>query len=93
MVCFCNQHRPSQRDVDLLPKTGKGLSFSFTPEPGCAETTIEEVNATGVLYAKIDGVDHISVFPVGASLKQWHDAGTSSVWTQSLKSVVRKWGG
>ncbi|MBE6880618.1 MAG: RHS repeat-associated core domain-containing protein [Ruminococcaceae bacterium] len=38
---------PSQRDVDFYPKTGKGLSFSLIPKPGCVETTIEEVNELG----------------------------------------------
>ena len=81
---------PSQRDVDLFPITGKGLSFSTIPKPGAAKTTIEAINATGVVYAVPDGPNHVSVFPVGATLEEWHNAGSSSIWTEALKSVVVK---
>ena len=84
---------PSQRDVDLYPTTGKGLSFSTMPKPGAAMTTIEAINATGVVYAVQDGVNHVSVHPIGGTLKDWHNAGSSSVWTQAVKSVVIKWDG
>ena len=56
-------------------------------------TTIEEINATGVIYAVIDKGGHVSVFPVGATLEDWHNAGSSSKWTIALKSVVTKWKG
>ena len=70
-----------------------GLSFSTIPKPGAARTTIDEINATGVVYAVKDGVNHVSVFTVGGTLEDWHNVGSSSVWTQALKSVVIKWGG
>lgn len=56
-------------------------------------TTIEEVNATSVLYAVQDGTSHMSVFPVGGTLEEWHNAGSSSIWTITLKSLVVKWTG
>ena len=82
---------PSQRDVDLFPITGKGLSFSTIPKPGAAMTTIEALNATGVVYAIQDGPTHVSVYPVGGTLEDWHNAGSSSIWTTTVKSVVIKW--
>ena len=82
---------PSSNDVAKFPTTGKGLSFVLTPEPGCVQTTIEEINATGILYAVIDGQNHVSVFPVGTTLAGWHDAGTSSIWTTTLRALVKKY--
>ena len=84
---------PSQRDVDLYQTTGKGLSFSTVPKAGAAATTIEALNATGVVYAVYDGAGHVSVHPVGGTLEDWHNAGSSSVWTTAVKSVVVKWNG
>ena len=81
---------PSQRYVELYPTTGKGLSFSTIPKPGAAMTTIEALNATGVVYAVRDGENHVSVFPVGGTLKDWRSAGASSIWTIAVKSVVVK---
>ena len=82
---------PSSNDVAKFPTTGKGLSFVLTPEPGCVQTTIEEINATGILYAVIDGPNHVSVFPVGTTIAGWHDAGTSSIWTKTLRDLVKKY--
>lgn len=84
---------PSSRDVKLASTTGTGLSFSTIPKLGAARTTIDEINATGIVYAVKDGVNHVSVFPVGGTLEDWHNAGSSSVWTRAIKSVVIKWGG
>ena len=84
---------PSQRDVDLFPITGRGLSFSIIPKPGAAMTTIEALNATSVVYAVKDGAFHVSIHPIGGTLADWHNAGSSSVWTQAIKSVVIKWDG
>ena len=84
---------PSSRDVALYQITGKGLSFSTIPQSGAAVTTIEAVNATGILYAVKDGPTHVSVRPVGASMEAWINAGSSSIWTQAVKSVVIKWDG
>ena len=81
---------------NLTPKAKdkySGLSFSTVPMPGAAVTTIEELNATGVVYAVQDGPTHVSVRPVGATMEDWINAGSSSVWTQAVKSVVVKWDG
>lgn len=56
-------------------------------------TTIEELNATGVVCAVQDGPTHVSVKPVGATVEDWINAGSNSVWTQVVKSVVIKWDG
>ena len=70
-----------------------GLSFSTVPMPGAAMTTIEAVNATGVVYAVKDGATHVSIRPVGAKVDDWINAGSDSIWTKAVKSVVIKWNG
>ena len=81
---------------NLTPKAKDkytGLSFSTVPMPGATMTTIEALNATGVVYAVQDGPTHVSVRPVGAPIEAWINAGSSSIWTQAVKSVVIKWDG
>ena len=84
---------------NLTPKqkdSTTGLSFSITPPaPGtdAAVTTIEALNATGVVCAVKDGDTHVSVRPVGVSIQTWIDSGSNSIWTQAVKSVVVKWDG
>ena len=81
---------------NLTPKEkdkNSGLSFSTVPMPRAVMTTIEALNATGVVYAVKDGFTHVSVRPVGATMEDWINAGTGSVWTQAVKSVVIKWDG
>lgn len=56
-------------------------------------TTIEELNATGVVYAVRDNALHVIVRPIGGTMDDWINAGSSSVWTQAVKSVVVKWDG
>ena len=80
---------PSSRDVE----TNTGLSFSTVPRPGAAMTTIEELNATGVVYAYQDSLTHITVKPIGGIIAEWRNQGTSSVWTKTIKSIVVKWDG
>ena len=36
---------------------------------------------------------HVSVVPVGVSIQTWINAGSGSIWTQAVKSVVVKWDG
>ena len=79
------------RLVDV--KKNSGLSFSTIPRPGAAMTTIEALNATGFVYAEQNGTTHVSVYPIGGTLEEWHRQGTSSRWTQAIKSVVVKYGG
>ena len=81
---------------NLTPKAKdmySGLSFSTVPLPGAAMTTIEALNATGVVYAVQDGVTHVSVRPVGATMGDWINAGPGSIWTQAVRSVTIKWDG
>lgn len=48
-----------------------GLSFSAIPKPGAAMTTIEALNATGVVYAIQDKPTYISVRPVDGTMDDW----------------------
>ena len=81
---------------NLTPKEKdkySGLSFSTVPRYGAAATTIEAINATGVVYAVQDGTTHVSVRPVDATMEEWINEGSSSIWTQAVKSVVIRWDG
>lgn len=81
---------------NLTPKAKDkytGLSFSTVPMPDAAMTTMEALNATGLVYAVRDGVTHVSVIPIGGTMENRINAGSSSVWTQAVKSVVIKWDG
>lgn len=81
---------------NLTPKAKDrytGLSFSIVPKPGAAMTTIEKLNATGLVYAVHDGPTHVSVRPIGGTMDDWINSGSSSIWTQAVKSVVVKWDG
>jgi len=81
---------------NLTPKMKdkySGLSFSTVPQPGAAMTTIEALNATGVVYAVKDGPTHVSVRPRGGTIEDWVKAGSSSIWTNAIKLVVIKWDG
>ena len=80
---------PTKRDV----ATNTGLSFSTIPRPGAAMTTIGALNATGVVSAVQDSPTHVSVRPIGGTIKEWNEEGSSSIWTQAVKSVVVKWDG
>ena len=73
---------PRERDCS------SGLSFSTIPRKGAAMTTIEAINASGGLNAVQDGETHVSVFPSGASVQAWYEAGTESIWTQLLQALV-----
>jgi RHS repeat-associated protein len=84
---------PSSRDVQMYKTTGMGLSFSTIPRPGAARTTIGALNATGVVYAVRDAGCHVSVHPIGGTLADWHNMGSTSIWTMAVKSVVQKWDG
>ena len=51
------------------------------------------VNETKKVYAVQDGPTHVSVRPVGALMEYWINAGSGSIWTQAVKSVIIKWDG
>ena len=40
-----------------------------------------------------EGSAHVTVLPVGVPLQTWIDAGSNSIWTRAVKSVVVKWDG
>ena len=48
---------------------------------------------TKKVFAVQDGPTHVSVRPVGAPMEDWINAGSGSIWTQAVKSVVIKWDG
>ena len=80
---------PKNKDKDT------GLSFSTIPprSGSAAVTTINKLNETGVLYAYRDKPTHVTVLPVGVPLQTWIEAGSNSIWTRAVKSVVVKWDG
>ena len=83
---------PSARDC----WSNTGLSFSTVPPmvgQYAAVTTMEQINATGVLYAVKDGATHVSVYPKGGTMLDWRMQGVNSKWTKAIKSVVIKYGG
>ena len=75
---------PSEKDIFY----GDGLSFSINYRPGSGMTTIEELNATGVVFAKIDRNNHVSVIPIGGDLRRWHEQGIMSIWTMTIWSHI-----
>ena len=77
---------PTKRDV----ATNSGLSFSTIPMPNSWVTTIEDINSTGILLATQDSKTHVSVYPVGGTISEWREAGSSSAWTLALASVCKK---
>ena len=62
----------------LTPRASddNGLSFQLSvpvKKPYCV-TTLEKVNATGLLFAKIDGIDHVSVTPIDMTrMREWQN--------------------
>lgn len=43
------------------------------------------------MHAVKDGSTHVSVYPVGGTMRDWINAGPNSIWTMAVKSVVVKW--
>ena len=83
---------PSLKDV----ATNSGLSFSTLPPPPgvkASVTTIEALNATGLVRACQDRPGHVRVDPVVGSLADWHTGGSEHPCTIAVKSVVVKWYG
>ena len=89
----------SSKTENLAPRIGKdydGLSFSTKPpKPGihAVVTTIEQVNATGILLAIRTGGSHVTVIPTNGSVIQWMEQGQSSMWTETLSGIVVEWDG
>ena len=83
---------PSDSDVS----TNSGLSFStIPPRPGqkASVTTIEALNATGIVTAYQDRPGHVRVDPVFGTLADWRAGGSTHPCTIAVKSVVVKWDG
>lgn len=40
-----------------------------------------------------DKPNHVGVWPIGGTIHDWIREGSSSKWTQAVKSVVLKWKG
>ncbi len=79
---------------NLVPKEKdkkSGLSFSIISKPNSLVTTIEQINATGVLYAIQDSKTHVSVYPIGGTMEDWIRQGKNSIWTGALIKVTKKW--
>lgn len=77
---------PTNTDARL----GAVLSFSTISAPNSWQTTVDDVNSTGVLYAIVDEPNHVSVYPIGATVAEWRNAGSNSIWTQTLMLVSKK---
>ena len=79
---------------NLAPRKDRdydGLSFSLKPpHPGIPSvmTTVEQVNATGILKVTLDGGTHVTIKPSNGTVRQWMDQGQDSIWTQALSTVV-----
>ena len=89
----------SSKTENLSPRSGidyDGLSFSTKPpRPGVSAvvTTIEQVNATGILTAIPTGGAHVTVIPTNGTVNQWMSQGQSSIWSQTLSLIVVEWDG
>ena len=79
---------------NLAPRIGKdfdGLSFSTKPPRDgvkAVATTINTVNATGILCAVKNGSSHVVVFPKIGSVTMWMAQGHDSIWTKTLSAIV-----
>ena len=90
----------SSKTENLSPRPGidyDGLSFSTKPpRPGVSAvvTTIEQVNATGILTAVPPNKGtHVTVIPTNGTVNQWMSQGQSSIWSQTLSLIVVEWDG
>ncbi|MCR5355935.1 MAG: hypothetical protein K6E63_00880 [Lachnospiraceae bacterium] len=88
------EHAKTTSDFYLDAEGGdKGtgsLSSSLIPQPNSWVTTIEDVNASGILIAINDYGSHVSVRPTNASISVWAQQGVKSEWTQTLIAISTK---
>ena len=88
-------HSSKTENLSPRPKIDyDGLSFSTKPPRigvSAVFTTIEEINATGILTAIADGGSHVVVIPTNGTVQQWMDQGDNSLWTKVLSSLVIEW--
>ena len=84
----------ASKNDNLAPRKDRdydGLSFSLKPpRPGIPSvmTTVDQVNATGILIVTLDGGTHVTIKPSNGTVRQWMDQGQDSIWTQALSTVV-----
>ena len=83
----------SSKNENLAPRQGidyDGLSFSTIPKPGVKSvaTTIEAVNATGVLKAVKTSSSHVIIIPIDGSVIEWMNQGMDSEWSRTLSRIV-----
>ena len=92
---FYRYHSSKTENLSPRPKIDyDGLSFSTKPPRigvSAVFTTIEEINATGILTAIADGGSHVVVIPTNGTVQQWMDQGDNSLWTKVLSSLVIEW--
>ena len=48
-------------------------------------------NTTGNLIAVQDGPSHVSIKPRNGTMSDWIKAGTNSIWTKTLKQIVKRY--
>ena len=86
-------------DSALVPtdtdcETDSGLSFSLKPPAKVGTpyyvTTIEKVNATGILAARVDHGNHVRIDPTICTLKQWQNGGLMHPCTVALTAICVK---
>ena len=75
---------------NLTPRA-KDKNTGFSLLYRLAVTTIEEVNSTGNLIAVQDGPSHVSIKPRNGTMSDWIKAGTNSIWTKTLKQIVKRY--
>ena len=88
------------RTTNLAPRPGidnNGLSFSLIPPTRQKQypvvvTTLEAVNATGILTYVKKG-DHVSIVPTNATVAEWMAQGQNSYWSSALSEIVIQLGG
>lgn len=83
-----NAHNLTPRLTDT-----DGLSLSTISKKKSVVTTINKINSTGILCAKQDRVNHISVVPCNDTMQNWIIQVEDSIYTKAMMSVSIKWSG
>ena len=69
--------------------------YNRPPKKGVSAvvTTIQQVNATGLLKVIYTGGTHYLVVPPNGTVIDWMNQGMDSIWSQVLSDVVVEWEG
>ena len=84
----------ASKTENLSPRVGKdydGLSFStLPPRPGikAVMTTVDAINATGILKAIPTSSVHYIIVPTNATVTEWMVQGQGSLWSYMLSTTV-----